>query len=223
MASQALLDIQAQLKKELEAQTASFEKSTYDPTSIKLGGKKFSLPSGVTSDGPLTAIILDWRYTRKYFPEVYNSMDKKPPVCFASNKDEDLLEPNDRSTAKQSDEGCNTCKWDVWGSAEGMSKGKRCKNGIALAIVPVDPAPKKEKGTTPWLIDLPPSSIKPFLNFVRDLGETNHLMPLQVKVDLQFEPRVTYPLIQYANATPHPYLQEVVALRDDAQLVLDQG
>ena len=65
MANQALLDIQAMLRKELERKSETMP-AISGGDRVKLAGKVFSLPDGTSSEGPLGVIILDERYVNTY-------------------------------------------------------------------------------------------------------------------------------------------------------------
>jgi hypothetical protein len=220
-----LLDIQAQLKKELEVQRSQLEASVAlnGNSKINLSNKMFTLPDGSKDQGPLNCIILDWRYSRAYFPNDWDSNDKKPPVCSALDKNEANLIPYPSSDDLQS-ETCPTCWANVWGSRypdSPKSRTKACKNTIILAVIPADKQPTED--TTPWIISLPPTSIKAFTEFVTNLQNDSTLMPCQVSVDLTMDPKQTYPKVEYSNIRPHKILADVLRIRTDAQTILDNG
>jgi hypothetical protein len=216
----ALLDIQEQLKTELEAQKAELAGSGGGSGSnrISIKGKMFTLPDGTTDEGPMSAIILDWRFQRAYFPGIYNSSDPQPPVCSASDKVEGNLAPKDTVDSKQSDDGCEPCEKNQWGTAQnGNGRGKACKNTIMLAILPANPT----EGMSPWLLELPPTSLKPFLSYVKNIQNKGGMIPAQVTTDLSFVAKKDWPMIEFNNPKPHMHIANVLKIRADAQLVLN--
>ncbi len=216
----ALLDIQEQLKKELEAQKLELAGSTggSGTNRISIKGKKFTLPDGTEDDGPLSAIILDWRFQRAYFPGIYNSSDPQPPICSATNKVESNLTPKDTVDDKQSDDGCEPCAKNQWGTANnGGGRGKACKNTILLAILPANPT----EGMSPWLLELPPTSLKPFLSYVKNIQNKGGMIPAQVTTDISFVPNKDWPMLQFDSPKPHAHIANVLKIRADAQVVLN--
>jgi|LWDU01.1.fsa_nt_gi hypothetical protein len=218
-----LIDIQAQLKKELEVQRSQLEASVAlsGNSKINLANKMFALPDGSKNQGPLNCIVLDWRYSRTYFPDDFNSADKKPPICSALDKNEANLAPYPSSEDIQS-ETCTPCWANAWGSKypdNHNSRTKACKNTIILAVIPADEPPTED--TTPWIISLPPTSIKAFTEFVTNLQNESTLMPCQVSVDLSMDPKQSYSKIEYSNIRPHKILTDVLRIRAEAQTILD--
>lgn len=210
----ALLDLQAQLRKELEVQKATLPAATAGRISVK--GKKFSIPGGRSSEGPLSAIILDWRWQRSYFKGTYNPNAIAPPVCSASNKIEGELIPFPTSSEAQHTD-CDTCPKNQWGS-DANGKGKACKSSARLAIVP----PDAEADTTPWMLDVAPTGLKGLINYMNALQNVSGLLPLQVITDIDFEPSVDYPQLTFSAKGPHERLATAMNLRAAAQGVLGQ-
>jgi hypothetical protein len=211
----ALLDLQAQLRKELEVQKSNLPPATAGRISVK--GKKFSIPGGRSSEGPLSAIILDWRWQRNYFEGSYNPNAIAPPVCSSSNKIEGELTPAPTSSKIQFDGACELCPKNQWGS-DANGKGKACKSSARLAVVPAD----ADSDTTPWMLDVAPTGLKGFVNYVNVLQNVNGLLPLQVITDVDFDANVDYPLLTFSAKGPHEHLATAMTLRAAAQGVLGQ-
>ena len=211
----ALLDLQAQLRKELDIQRATLPAATAGRISVK--GKKFSIPGGRSSEGPLSAIVLDWRWQRNYFEGSYNPSAIAPPVCTASNKIESELVASPTSSKIQFAGACELCPKNQWGS-DVNGKGKACKSSAHLAIVPPDPDPD----TTPWMLDVAPTGLKGFVNYVNALQNVSGLLPMQVISDIDFDPNVDYPLLTFSAKGPHENLATAMNLRTAAQGILGQ-
>jgi hypothetical protein len=71
-------------------------------------------------------------------------------------------------------------------------------------------------------LELPPTSIKPFTQFVKQLATKAQLLPLQVKVDISFNKQKSWMQLEFNNPKPHEHLAVAVALRTESQMVLDQ-
>jgi hypothetical protein len=211
----ALLDLQAQLRKELEVQKSTLPAATAGRISVK--GKKFSIPGGRSSEGPLSAIILDWRWQRNYFEGSYNPNAIAPPVCSSSNKIEGELTPSPTGSKIQYDGACELCPKNQWGS-DVNGKGKACKSSARLAIIP----PDAETDTTPWMLDVAPTGLKGFVNYVNALQNVSGLLPLQIVTDIDFEPSVDYPQLTFSAKGPHEHLATAMNLRAAAQGILGQ-
>ena len=195
--STPMIDIQTQLATEL----AELGQTVAPPSGhrISLKGKTFTFPDGKTSPGPINAVILDRRNINAYYPGAYNPQKLEAPSCFALAKKRDELTPSDNCSDPQS-KGCEGCQWNEWGSAPGGGRGKACKNQIRIAIVPPDAQPD----TSPWTIDLAPSSTAAFTNFVNSVKGQLGILPLLVQVTVDFDPNADYPKIAFTKPEPLP-------------------
>jgi hypothetical protein len=214
----ALINIQEQLRQELEAQKVDLQGVGGDgPNKIKLGGKVFTLPDNTTDEGPLSAIILDWRFTRAYFPVRFDANNPLPPVCSASNKVEANLVPRANSDDVKSED-CPSCEFNQWGTADGgRGAGKACKNSILLAIIPADNPTEKLQ---PWMIEVSPTSLTNFIKHVKTLQKKG-IMPCQVVTDFSFDKSKTWPKLEFTNAGPHEHIATALTIRENAQVVLN--
>jgi len=197
-----MVDVKAQLAEELK----ELGKTVAPPSGhrISLKGKTFTFPDGKTSPGPITAVVLDWRSVNAYYKGAYNSQKVEAPSCFAmAKKIEDLI-PSKNCPDPQGKK-CEGCQWNEWGSAPGGGRGKACKNQIRIVIVP----PDAKSDTPPWTIDLAPSSVSAFTNFVNAVGGVG-LLPIQAQVTVDFDPNESYPKLTFAD--PEPLPDETVGL-----------
>jgi len=208
--SNELLDIQEQLRKELAAQRDTLPAASAGRISVK--GKKFNMPDGQIHEGPMSCIILDHRWTNSYFEGAYNAMAIQPPVCFAKGKIDSELKPASDSTKPQS-KVCADCPQNQWGTS---GKGKACKNGVRLAILPPVPV----EGMTPWIIDIAPTGLTGYTNYLNALQNGPGLMSIQVITELNFAPGVDYPKLTFTARAPHEHLTLAFHLRNVAQGIL---
>lgn len=208
--NQELLALQEQLKQELTAQNTSLPSSS---NRVSTKGKVFTMPDGATHDGPLTAIILDWRWQHAFFDGMYNSNKPEPPVCAASSKTEADLKPLPDSKKPQA-ESCSVCPKNEFGSSK-IGNGKACKNTARLAIVPPNP----DGSMTPWVLDVPPTALGRLVKYIRDLqGKSLHTMQMITEID--FDPSVDYATLTFKPSKVHEHLAIAFTLREKAQKTL---
>lgn len=100
---------------------------------ISLKGGQFTY-DGATLTQPLPVIVLDSVLENLYFEDDYDPDNPAPPVCFAISRDLDDMVP-DKSCPSPQAETCKECWANKFGSAE-KGKGKACRNGIRLAVLP---------------------------------------------------------------------------------------
>lgn len=215
MANQALVDIQAQIKSEL----ANVSKTIAPPSGhrISLKGKAFNLPDGSQTNGALDAIILDWRSVNTYYTGAYNPSKPEDPACFAIAKLIEDLVPSENCKDPQN-KTCKGCAWNEWNSAPGGGKGKACKNGVRLAVVPADAT----ADTPIWTIDMPPTSTTNYNNFVNNLSAQTGVLPMQVITKIDFDPDCDYPKLVFSEPQAHENLEIAFALRESAAVLLDK-
>lgn len=214
--STALVDIKAQLKKELQTLDKSVPAITGN--AISVAGKLFKLPSGQTSPGPFNCIILDWRNFNRYYPPgaEYNAQNPKPPVCFALDKDLELMAPSDKASDQQADN-CAACPKNQWGSDPRGGKGKACENRVRLAVVPADAKEDSEVYT----LGISRTALKHWASYVNGLHAVSK-HPMEVVTVLSFDPNQSYPTVRFAASAAHDNLEVFAVLREKAQSLLDQ-
>ena len=210
-----------ELQTQLAAELAELDQKVAPPSGhrISLKGKLFTFPDGKTSPDPITAVILDWRNVNMYYPSAYNPQKIEAPVCFALSRQISDLAPSESCADPQS-KNCEGCQWNAWGSATGGGRGKQCKNGIRIAIVPPDTGPD----TLPCTIDLAPSSTSGFTNFANNVKGQLGMMPLQVQVTVAFDQSADYPRLTFTNPEPLPeeMIEMMFVFRQASQPLLDK-
>lgn len=214
--STALVDIKAQLKKELQTLDKSVPAVTGN--AISVAGKLFKLPSGQTSPGPFNCIILDWRNFNRYYPPgaEYNAQNPKPPTCYALHKELELMAPHEKAADPQAD-GCVACPKNQWGSDPRGGKGKACENRVRLAVVPADATAESDVYT----LGISRTALKHWASFVAGLDAVNK-HPIEVVTVLSFDPNQSYPTVRFAASSAHDRLETLWQLREKAQAMLDQ-
>ena len=129
---------------------------------IKVKNKKFVLPDGREAE-TFAAVIVDFINVNEFYEGRYDPKVIKPPVCAAKGTEPHSLTPFDESPKPQADT-CAECPNNQFGS-EG--KGKACKNGMWLSVVPAD-----DLGAQPLTVKLAPTSTTPFRRDLTLLAST---------------------------------------------------
>lgn len=208
----SMVSIQERIKAEL----ATINKTVAAPTgrTISLKGKVFNLPDGKTSQGPITAVILDHRNFNRYYKGQYNPQDIQPPTCFALSKELSGMGPHPDALTPQADT-CHDCAMNQWGSAA-VGKGKACRNTVRIAIAPADASADDE----PSLIVVSPTGLKSWTSLVNKVGQAG-MLPVQVVTEISFDPNQAYPSLVFKAMQAHDNLETMWALREKAQAYLD--
>ena len=210
--SKAMLDLQAEIKAELE-----LAKETVDPPSnfkISTKGKLFTLPDGTSSRGPMSAVVLDYRTVHNYYKGAYNPATPEAPSCFAISKVVDGMAPSANADDPQS-ETCKECAFNQWKSAP-TGNGKACKNIRRVAVVPVN----ANEDTRPMILDVSPTALKFFDGFVNKLSKLG-MIPAQVVAEIDFSDS-DFPQLTFAVGEPHGKDELMWKLRGDAQELLNK-
>ncbi len=183
---------------EADAIAAALAKRINAPTGDKIRVtqfKKFRLPNGQETEGPLQGVIVDFVSQNSYYPDGFDKDELVPPTCFAINAEPSLLAPSSNSPEKQA-ETCASCPHNQWGTGP-RGKGRACKNSRVLAVMPVDAG----EDTPIWVLQVSPTAIKPFDDYVRSLV-TKKIAPIQLVTEIGFDPEVDYPSLRFRAVRP---------------------
>jgi hypothetical protein len=208
-----VLDIQAQLKAELEA-----AKSAVAPPSgfvISTKGKQFTLPDGSVSAGPMVAIILDWVTMNMYYSGAYNPSKPADPECWALGRDLATLGPSEGVPKKQGED-CGSCAKNEWGSATGGGKGKACKNTRRLLVIGPEGLTKDSQ---PYTLTVSPTGLKHFDKYVSSLtARGTH--PMEMLTEISFDPSEAFPSLRFKPVEKHNHLDLVFGLKTVGENIL---
>ena len=196
------------LAAEMEAMRQRLAAQTGDK--VKVDNKQFKLPNGDTSD-LLTAIIVDFVYTYNYYEGDFDANNIVPPNCFAIYPDPSGAVPSDNSPDKQCED-CGRCWANQFGS---KGKGKACRNGVLMAILPPDATAE-----TPLMtINVSSTALKPFTGYASSVARALNYPLFGVTTDLSCDPSVKYDTLRFSN--PQPLDEDMIALvmarRDEAR------
>lgn len=182
------------IQEQLRAQAAAMAERTAPPSGSKITitqDKKFKLPDGSTTAGPLQLVIVDFIARNKFYEGAFDKDNIAPPACFAIGQNPLKLVPSGNSPMKQSSD-CGSCPMNQFGSD---GKGKACKNGRVLAVLP----PDADADTPLWTLEVSPTALKSFDGFVQAVARTYQMPPVSVICSVSFNPAVTYASLQFGE------------------------
>jgi hypothetical protein len=180
---------------------------------IKVKNKKFVLPDGREAE-TFAAVIIDFINVNEFYEGRYDPKVIKPPVCAAKGTDPKNMVPFDESPKPQADT-CNECPNNQFGS-EG--KGKACKNGMWLSVVPAD-----DLTADPLTVKLAPTATTPFRRYLTLLASTGR-PHFSVVTNFALDNSVDYAKIICEAPVPLPMedVSVVMGRRADAMKRLGQ-
>lgn len=166
------------IKENLKNQPLSFQ--LFDIVKSPSGGSTvFSVP-GLSGDEPtkeLTGIILDYATPRAYW-DTPDPVEGTPPVCHSAD-----------SIISHDGKPCSTCPFDDYGSKNGDSNAKACKESVTLFLL-------RPENIMPIIVRIPVSSKIRFQRYMTRL--IGKMIPLSSVVT-----RIT--LEKTTNKTGQPY------------------
>lgn len=157
--------------------------------------KKINLPDGTKTDGPLELVIVEFVTMHNFYAGRFDKDNIVPPDCFAIGTDPKNMVPSPNSPNPQAKD-CQSCPMNAWGS-EG--KGKACKNGRKLAVLP----PDADADTDMWTLGVSPTALKNFDGYVASVVRTFGLPPVGVVTTVGLSDAVDYPQLQFSDAKPN--------------------
>ena len=184
---------------------------------IALKAKKFTLPDGQSSPGPIEVIIVDFNWFMVHYPGSYNANNPQQPDCFAVGRekpDGGQLRPHE-NVVKPYSETCKDCPKNEWKSAP-TGNGKACKNQRRLIVIP----PDFDDKTEPMTMYVSPGGLKNFDAYVSRLSAEHGILPVQCITEVSFDADQSYPLLQFKYLDRHTKVNEAWAIRERAQSLL---
>lgn len=166
------------IQQNLKSQPLSF--ALFDIVKSPSGGTTvFSVPglSGDEAAKELTGIILDYTMPRAYW-DTHDPVEGTPPDCFSEN-----------SVVSHDGKVCATCPFNDYGSKDGDSNAKACKESVVLFLLRPD-------NIMPLAVRIPVSSKARFQRYLTRL--VGNMIPLSGVVT-----RIT--LEKTTNRTGQPY------------------
>jgi hypothetical protein len=207
----AVVSIQDQLR----AQADAMKDRTAPPSGNGIRvtqDKQFVLPDGQKTD-ELKVVIVDFVARNEFYEGAFDKDNISPPACFAIGIAPNKLEPSDNSPQKQA-ETCAECPMNAFGSA---GKGKACKNGRMLAVLPAD----ADADTPIWTLKVSPTALKNFDGYVQSVARTFQAPPVSVVTTVTFDENVTYASLRFSDAEPNENLAVHFARQEEAKAILN--
>lgn len=165
--------------------------------------KKFILPDGTSTPGPLELVIVDFASENRFYEGAFNSKDLVPPNCFAIGTNPLKMMMSKNAPEPQATDGnCQTCEMNQWDSA-GVGKGKACKNTRILAVLP----PDADADTPLWRLGVSPTATKAFDGFVTSVARVFQTIPIGVIATVSFDDSVTYSKLVFSNPQPNANIE----------------
>ena len=133
------------------------------------GSTSFTIPtlSGETMEKSITGIILDYTTPRAYW-DTPDPVEGTPPVCFSSD-----------SLVSHDGKACGTCPFNDFGSKDGETNAKACKESVVLFLLRPD-------NIMPILVRVPVSSKMLFQRYMtRLIGKMIPVSGVVTKITLE--------------------------------------
>ena len=170
--------------------------------------KKFELPDGTRSSGPLQLVIVDFVSTNSFYEGAYDPNNISPPACFAIGSNPTQLVPSENSPVKQSNS-CAACPMNQFGSS---GTGKACKNGRVLAVLPVGAT-----ADTPLMVlKVSPTALKSFDAYVTSVIRSFQLPPVSVITTVTFDDSLSYASLRFGDPQPNDNLEVCFSRKEEA-------
>lgn len=203
------------IQEALKAQVANLANRIAPATGIKIRAtqdKKFILPDGTTTPGPLELVIVDFAAVKNFYEGAFNKDEIVPPGCFSVSADPRKMFPSANVPNKQAAD-CQTCPMAQWGSD---GKGKACGDGRLLAVLP----PDADADTPIWLLQPSATALKGFDGYVAGIARSFQSMPVSVVTTVSFDDSVTYAKMLFSDPKPNPNIGEHYARSAEAKELL---
>lgn len=192
----------------------SMEEITPDFPRVKIptgGGLYWVMPDG-SQARDLEGILIGHFRARAYWP-IEQEVSNEPPVCSST----DGLRP----ASGQGPTGaktCSVCPFDSWGTGK-QGRGKACKERLNVFFLTAD-------SELPWLLSLPPTSLKPYSRYVVALQTMKPVRPtigVTTKLGLKVvNGPLKYSVVdpQVGETLPFKVFQTAIAFRDQFEAAM---
>ena len=195
--AKAKIQLPVNVAQQLAAEAAAITSRLGAPSGDRIKvtqSKRFRMPSGEESAGPIHAVIVEFVSAYYYYEGAFDPNDITPPLCAAIGSEPSTLVPFEDSTSKQCDT-CAACPQNQFGSA---GRGKACQNSRLLALLPTD-----ANADTPFmLMKVSPTALRSFDGYVASVARSFLAPPLAVVTEISLDPNLDYPSLRFGNPTP---------------------
>lgn len=157
---------------------------------------KISLRAGVMSYGgapvvgnKMEVLVMAAVFRNVFYAGRFDPNNIQNPNCFAISENDDDLAPHE-NVAEPVSEACKGCPNHEWGSDPNGGRGKACKEGRRLVLMPANQLtdPEAVKTCELAIMDLPVTSVKNWSNTVNQLATANGLPFWAVVLNVEVRP-----------------------------------
>lgn len=176
--------------------------------------KKFVLPDGTKTDGPLELVIVDFVTTHMFYETAFDKNNIVPPGCFAIGVNPKEMIPSKNSPNLQSDS-CQGCPMNEFGSAPN-GKAKACNNTRLLAVLP----PDATEDTPIWLLSVSATALRAFDGYTQSVVRAFGMPPIAVVTTVGFNDASDYPQLTFSDPKPNDQIAVAYARQAEARDLL---
>lgn len=165
------------------AQTAS---KLERPTGATIGTRAGILTYGgdPVPNNKLRVIAVASVFSNTLYEGKFDPNNPQSPICFAYHPDDEMLmQPHPASEQPQS-EFCHSCPNNKWGSDPEGGRGKACKNGRSIAVIPAHTTAENVPSAEVAIIRPPVTSVKNWQNHVQTCAAKYSRPPLAVITEI---------------------------------------
>jgi hypothetical protein len=137
----------------------------------------------------LDCIIIASVHSNTLYEGRFDPNNLSSPVCFAYSESGQGMAPHPASAKPQS-ESCDTCPNNQWGSDPDGGRGKACKNGRVLALIPANTQPEAVPTAEIAILRPPVTSVKNYQQHVQTVAALYNRPPLGVITEVGTVPDV---------------------------------
>lgn len=182
MATTQVIDREAELKRQIEAQQRMLSKITTAAKFISFKGGQIIIDGKAIAGSKTEVIPLAFMGERAYFPGEFDPDARQSPACYAySTGDEnEIMKPHAEAREPQA-KTCEECDWNKWGSAV-KGRGKACRESVRIALIPNKADLTKE---SVWHCRIPITSVPAFKTYAGELlgfGKPLHSVVAELSV-----------------------------------------
>lgn len=171
------------------------------------GAAGFSVRGGILSfnempipGNQMAVVILDSILENTFYEGAYDPDNITPPTCFAFGRDDATLAPHENvvERGQEQHEKCQGCPMNAFGTAD-KGRGKACGNRRRMLLIPAGDIDVSGRFTAfddedhfaaapGGIMKLPPTSVKGYANFVKQVAGSLHRPPHAIFTKVQVVP-----------------------------------
>lgn len=178
---------------------AAKERPSVSKISLRAGQLKYG--DQPVKGNVLPCIVLLAAHRNTYYTTAFDPNNLANPACFSvsvegenmvahENVPDENIPPDDPKKPRTAPRTCEGCAFNAWESDPKGGRGKACKEGRRLIILPADAAESAEaaKAAEMAIIDIPVTSGKNYSNFVNGLAAAAGVPPWAALTNVSTQP-----------------------------------